>query len=158
MIEHKKGVLNVNFARLMFEENSWDAAKTEERWEDRSAAHEKELDRLRSNVAPTSEEDLARSEVRNQQQWMNRVSPTAPFQMLETSLKTIGEKAYLVARFRNKMQEEIPSVAFMYPGMKGPAALITKIQPGEVIKVEATLPANAQREKIQMVYASKDTQ
>ena len=159
MIEHKKGVLNVNFARLMFEEwDTWDSAKTEERWEDRSVAHYKEMDRLRSNVVPTSDEDLARSEVRNQQQWMNRVSPTAPFQMLETSLKTIGEKAYLVARFRNKLPEEIPSVAFMYPGMKGPAALITKIQPGEVIKVEATLPANAQREKIQMVYASKETQ
>jgi hypothetical protein len=157
MVEHKKGALNVNFARLMFEEwDTWDASKGEERWEDRSAAHYREMERLRSNVLPTSDEDIARNEVRNQEQWMNRVSPTAPFQMLETSLKTVGDKAFLVARFRNKLQKEIPSLAFMYPGVKGPAALITKIQPGEVIKVEATLPPNAQREKIQMVYASLD--
>jgi hypothetical protein len=82
------------------------------------------------------------------------VSPNAPFQTLETSLKTIGDKAYLVARVKNKSKDEIPSLAFMYPGVKGPAALVTKIRPGEVVKIEASLPANAQREKIQMIFST----
>jgi len=157
LVEHKKGVLNVNFARLMFDEwDTWDAAQSEDRWEDRSASHYKEMDRLRANVLPTSDEEIAKNEARNQEQWLNRVSPTAPFQMLETSLKTVGDKAYMVARFRNKLEQKIPSVAFMYPGVKGPVALITNIAPAEVIKVEATLPANAQREKIQMVYGTPE--
>jgi hypothetical protein len=157
MVDHKKGGLNVNFARLVFEElDTWSGSKNEQTWADRNYVHYQEMDRLRSNVLPTSEEELAKNEVRNQQQWMNRLTPAAPFEMLETSLKTVGDKSYLVARFRNKIETEIPSVAFMYPGLKGPVALFTKVQPGEVIKVQATLPPNAEREKIQMVYSSLD--
>lgn len=155
VIEHKKGALKINFERLLLEEHyTWDAARAEEDWKDGYAAHYKEIDRLRSNVAPDEGDALASAQVRNQEQWMNRVSPTAPFQMLETSLKTIGDKSFLVARFRNKSDKEIPSIAFMYPGVKGPAAIVTNVRAGEVIKVQASLPANAAREKIQMVFSS----
>jgi hypothetical protein len=44
----------------------------------------------------------------------------------------------------------------MYPGVKGPAAIVTGIQSGEVVKIEAALPPNAQREKIQMIFSSMD--
>jgi hypothetical protein len=156
-VEHKPGTLNVNYARLLAEEmNTWGAAKGEEESVDQYAAHYKEMDRLRANVVPTTDEEMAKHEIQNQQQWLNQLTPTAPFEMLETSLKTVGDQSYLVARFKNKIQQNIPSVAFMYPGVKGPAALITNVGPGEVIKVEATLPPNAQREKIQMVYSSLD--
>jgi hypothetical protein len=162
-ISHKKGVLNVNYARMMYDE--WQRVEYHSDWTenedvlgyaDRYANHMKDMDRYRSNIAPTSDEELAKAEVHNQQQWMNRLTPEAPFEMMETSLKTVNDKAYLVARFRNKIQKEIPSVAFMYPGVKGPVALFTKVQPGEVIKVEAVLPPNADRQKIQMVYANLD--
>ena len=155
VIEHKKGVLKINFERLLLEENyTWDAARAEEDWKDGYAAHYREMERLKSNVAPSGGDALASAQMRNQEQWMNRVSPTAPFQMLETSLKTVGDKAFLVARFRNKSEKEIPSIAFMYPGVKGPAALVTNVRAGEVIKIQAALPANAAREKIQMIFSS----
>ena len=159
VIEHKKGALNINFERMLLEElYTWDAARGEEDWKDGSIAHYREVDRLRSNVLPDEGTGVAAAEARNQKQWMNRVSPEAPFEMLETSLKTVGEKSYLVARFRNKSGKEIPSLAFMYPGVKGPAALVTNVQAGEIIKVQASLPPNAEREKIQMIFSSPDTQ
>lgn len=158
VIEHKKGALKINFERMLLEEQyTWDAARGEEDWKDGYAAHYKEVDRLKSNVTPTEGDSLASAEVRNQEQWMNRVSPTAPFQMLETSLKTVGDQAYLVARFRNKSGKEIPSIAFMYPGVKGPAALVTNVRAGEVIKIQAALPPNAAREKIQMIFSSVES-
>jgi hypothetical protein len=155
VIEHKKGALKINFERLLLEEHyTWDAARGEEDWKDGYAAHYKEIERLKSNVEGDA---LASAELRNQEQWMNRVSPTAPFQMLETSLKTVGDNAFLVARFRNKSEKEIPSIAFMYPGVKGPAALVTNVRAGEVIKIQASLPANAKREKIQMIFSSVES-
>jgi hypothetical protein len=154
-IEHKKGALKVNFERLLMEETyTWNAAWAEQDWKDGYAAHNKEMDRLKSNVTPTPGDGVARAELRNQQQWMNRVSPESPFKMLETSLKTVGDKTYLVARVRNKSEKDIPSLAFMYPGVKGPAALITNVRAGEVVKIQASLPANAQREKIQLIFSS----
>ncbi len=157
MIEHKKGALTVNFARLLLEENyTWEAARAEEDWKDGAIAHYKEMDRLKSNVASTPGDGVARAELRNQEQWMNRISPSSPFAMLETSMKTVGDKTYLVARFRNKSEKEIPSVAFMYPGVKGPAALVTNVRAGEVIKIQAALPPNATREKIQMIFSSPE--
>jgi hypothetical protein len=157
MIEHKKGALKINFERLLIEENyTWDAAHAEQDWKDGYVAHYKEMDRLKSNVAPTPGDGVARAELRNQEQWMNRVSPTSPFKMIETSLKTIGDKTYLVARVRNKSDKDIPSLAFMYPGVKGPAALVTNVRAGEVVKVQASLPANAQREKIQLIFSSPE--
>ncbi|MCI0606468.1 hypothetical protein L0156_26080 [bacterium] len=157
VIEHKKGALTINFARLLVEEEyTWEAARAEQDWKDGYVAHYKEVDRLKSNVDPNPRDGLARAEIRNQEQWMNRVSPTAPFKMLETSLKTVGDKTYLVARFRNKSEKDIPSIAFMYPGVKGPAALVTNVRAGEVIKIQAALPPNAQREKIQMIFSSPE--
>ena len=159
MIEHKKGALHINFERMLLEEMySWDAIDAESSYEDGVIAKYKEVDRLRSNVLPDAGAGVAAAEVRNQEQWMARVSPQAPFEMLETSLKTVGDKAYLIARVRNKSQAEIPSLAFMYPGVKGPAALVTNIRAGDVVKVQAFLPANAERGKIQMVFASAEQQ
>jgi hypothetical protein len=157
VIEHKKGALNINFARLLLEEAyTWETARGEENWADGSIAHYKEMERLKSNVLPEEGEGVAAVQMRNQEQWMNRMSPSAPFEMLETSVKTVGDKAFLVARFRNKSENEIPSIAFMYPGVKGPAVLVTKVRAGEVIKVQGVLPANADREKIQMIFSSVD--
>ena len=168
MIEHKKGALNVNFERMLLEEltkwdsvyyggpDSWVSHTGEETWKDASIAQAREVDRLRSNVAPDPGSGVAAAEARNREQWMARVSPAAPFVMLETSIKTVGDKAYLVARLRNKSTGEIPSLAFMYPGVKGPAALVTNVAVGEVVKVQATLPPNATKDKIQMIFSSPE--
>ncbi len=63
VIEHKKGALKINFERMLIEEHyTWDAARSEEDWKDGYAAHYNEIDRLRSNVAPTEGEALASAE------------------------------------------------------------------------------------------------
>ena len=80
----------------------------------------------------------------------------APFQFLESSLKTIGDKAYFVARIRTKGEKEIPSIAFLYPGVKGPLAAVTGLAPGQVVKLEGTLPANADKNQIQVIFATLD--
>ena len=118
--------------------------------------HQKEMERLEQNVAPTTEAVVAQTELRNQQEWLSKINPKAPFKMIETSMKTIGDQCFFVARIRNKSETDIPSVAFMYPGVKGPAALITDLKPGQVVRIEAVLPANASKDQVQLIFASTE--
>jgi hypothetical protein len=85
---------------------------------------------------------------------LSKMDVDAPFKMLETSLRTIGDKSYFVARLRNQSEETIPSVAFMYPGVRGAAALVKDLQPGHVTKIDAVLPANASKDQLQVIFAS----
>jgi hypothetical protein len=112
------------------------------------------VDRLESITNPSEEQLAASAMARNEQEWMNRLNPSAPFQMLESSMKTIENKAYFVARVRNQGETDIPSIAFMYPGIKGPVALVKVLKPSQVAKVEAVLPANAAKDQIQLIFSS----
>ena len=83
-----------------------------------------------------------------------KLAPAAPFTMLESSLKKIGDQSYFVARIRIKGDQEVPSIAFLYPGVKGSAATVTNLSPGQVSKVEAVLPLNANKDQIQIIFAT----
>ncbi len=157
LLFHKKNSLSVNFERLLLEEYyTWDSSWGESSWSDAAQAHNRELERLAENVAPSDEKLYAMTEARNQMSMLSKVSPTAPFKMIESSLKTVGERSYFVARIGNNGSTEIPSIAFMYPGVRGPLVLIKALKPGQVIKVEASLPANATKDQIQLIFASQD--
>jgi len=157
LLVHKKNSLNVNFERLLLEEYyTWDSSWGETSWIDAEQTHNREMARLAENVTPSDEKLYAMTEARNQKSMLSKVSPTAPFRMIESSLKTVGERSYFVARIENKGSVEIASIAFMYPGVRGPLALIKGLKPGQVIKVEAALPANASKEQIQLIFASLD--
>ncbi len=157
LLMHKKNSLNVNFERLLIEEYyTWDSSWGETSWIDAAETHNKEMARLAENVAPSDEKLYAMTEARNQTSMLSKVSPTAPFKMIESSLKTVGERSYFVARIGNKGSAEIPSIAFMYPGVRGPVALIKGLKPGQVLKVEAALPANASKDQIQLIFSSQD--
>ncbi len=155
LLIHKKNSLTVNFERLLVEESyTWDSAWDETSWIDAEQTHKREMERLSENVAPSDEKLYAMTEARNRQSMLSKISPSAPFKMIESSLKTVGERSYFVARIGNKGNEEIPSIAFMYPGVRGPLALIKGLKPGQVIKVEAVLPVNASKDQIQLIFAS----
>ena len=92
--------------------------------------------------------------LRNEQAMLAKLAPAAPFTMLESSLKKIGDQSYFVARIRIKGDQEVPSIAFLYPGVKGSAATVTNLSPGQVSKVEAVLPLNANKDQIQIIFAT----
>jgi len=164
MMEHKLRALDVNFERLLLEEKYMSSTWTENYYESKTNsmdaydAQKKEIERLNSNVNPTSSQLIASFQVRNEQQMLSNMAVDAPFKMLETSLRTIGDKSYFVARLRNRSKETIPSVAFMYPGVRGAAALVKDLQPGHVTKIDAVLPANASKDQLQVIFASVNQQ
>ena len=157
LVEHKKGALNVNFERLLLEEAyTWDQWDIEGDWYDKYQSHYHEVDRLAANVAPTDDQMAAQAQRRTQETKLSKLSPDAPFEMLETSLRTIGDKSYLVGRIRNKSRTERPLLSLMYPGIRGPIAQIKNFQPGQVSKFEAVLPADASKDKIQLIYPADE--
>ena len=156
-ILHKRGALTVNFERLMVEEGTrWDMWYIEGDWVDKSAAHYDEMNRLSENVAPSDEAVLAQAQLRNQQSKLSQLAPSAPFAMVETSLKNLGEKSYLVTRIRNQGKQEIVSLSLMYPGIKGPVAQVQNLKPGQVVLLEAWMPADAKKDQIQVVFATAE--
>lgn len=155
VIEHKKGALNVNFARLLVDEGtSWSQYDIEGDWVDKYVSHYQEMDRLATNVLPTDDQMAAQAQMRTQETRLNKLSPASPFEMLEVSLKTMGDKSYLVGRLRNKAKVEKPIVSIMYPGIRGPIFQVKDFKPGQVTKFEAVLPADASKDKLQLIYPS----
>jgi hypothetical protein len=158
MIEHNKEAMNVNFERLLTEEQRTFDTYGEPNIMDAYEARKKEIERLQQNVDPSTEAMIAKAELRKEQEQLSKLNPKAPFRMVESSIRTIGDQAYFVARVRNKSEVEIPSIAFMYPGVKGPAALVMGLKPGQVAKIEAVLPANATKEQIQLIFSTPNEQ
>src|SRR5262249_48739816 len=117
-------------------------------------SYENEVQRLSETVAPSESELTARAQFRNQQAMLNKLNPQAPFAILESSLKTIGDKGYFVSRIRNKSDKDIASLSFMYPGIKGPVAQVENMKPGQVVKIEALLPQDAVKDNVQIVFAA----
>jgi hypothetical protein len=152
LIVHKAGSLNVNYTNLLIMEDVY--------WyenysfsvdpEGHLESQVKENQRLRSEVAPGPDDWVARREARK----MIEANPDAPFKMLESSLVTLGDKAYFVARVRNQSKATIGSLAFMIPGVRGPFWMIKNLNAGEVAKVDTVLPAGATKDQIQAIYAS----
>jgi hypothetical protein len=85
---------------------------------------------------------------------MEKTNPKAPFEMLETSLKKYSDSSYLIARVQNRSNADIAAISFMYPGIKGPLALVENLRPGAVAKIEAKLPVDATKQNVQIIFAS----
>jgi hypothetical protein len=164
LMEHRHKAIDVNFERLLLEEKYSGSTWQENYYEssnnsmDAYDAQKKEIERLSANVNPTSEQLIASFQVRNDQQMLSKMALDAPFKMLETSLRTIGDKTFFVARVRNRAKDPIASIAFMYPGVRGAAALVKDLQPGHVSKIEAVLPANATKDQLQVIFSSPTQQ
>lgn len=157
LIAHNKDSLDINFERLLREERVyWYSSWDESSFMDAYDTHQKEVERLNQSVAPSEEALYARAELRNQKEMLSKLNPDAPFKMLETSLKAIGDKAYFVARVENISEVEIPSIAFMHKDVRGPLALVKNLKPGLVAKVEATVPLEVQKDQIQLVFATPE--
>jgi hypothetical protein len=155
VIEHKKGALSINFERLLIEEGAeWSQWDVEGTWYDKYQSHTQEMDRLASTVLPSDEALAVQAQQRTEETKLNRLSPAAPFEMLEVSLKAIGDKSYLIGRIRNKGKADKPVLSLMYPGIKGPIAQVRDFKPGQVVKFEAILPVDASKDKIQLIYPS----
>ncbi len=156
LIRHKKGTLNVNYDRLLMEEtvswNQWYIASDDH--VDKTKAHYDEMARLNEEVNPSENALAARAILRNEQQLMAKSNPAAPFAMLETSLKKLGDGSYLIARVHNRSNSEISAISFMYPGVKGPVAQVEDLKAGGVTKIEAKLPADATKQNVQIIFAS----
>lgn len=154
-ILHKRGVLTVNFERLLLEEGShWDMWNVGGDTMDRTAAHYDEMSRLSESVVPSDAALAARAQIRNQNAKLSELNPNAPFKMIETSLRPIGNKSYLVVRMRNQGQQEISSLSLMSPGIKGPVAQVQNFKPGQVVLIEAWMPGDAKKDALQVVFAT----
>lgn len=154
-IIHKRGVLSVNFERLMLEEAThWDQWNVQGDTMDKSAAHYDELNRLSENVVPSDAAMAARAQMRNQQSKFSELNPNAPFKIVETSLKAVGDKSYLITRIRNQGNQEIATLSVMYPGVKGPVAQVQNFKPGQVVLLESWMPADAKKDQLQVVFAT----
>ena len=163
-VEHEKGALNVNFSRLLQEEfiEEQDAkwklayAPTREARQDALSdldAINQETARLKETVTPGEETLVARSQAQAQKNLATLTNPKADFYIMECSVKTIGDKAYLIMRIRNNGASQIPSLAFFYPGVRGPVAFIKDLKSGEALKLEGILPAGAVKDNLQIVFS-----
>lgn len=166
-LEHPKGVLNVNFQRLLQEEYLEEStardrltyAPTREARLDalnNLEAINQETARLKETATPTDASMTAKNDFQSQQNLANLLNPKPDFYILELSLKTVGDKAYLVTRVRNNGANEIRSLAITYPGVRGPVAHVKNLGAGETLKLEGVLPANASKDQIQVIFASQD--
>jgi hypothetical protein len=156
MIHHKAGNINVNYDALIMEEavswNQWYLNTNNPA--DNLQAHLNEMKRLNEEVNPSDDVLATRAIMRNEQQMLEKTNPKAPFVMLETSLKKFTDGSYLIARVQNRSNSDITAISFMYPGIKGPFAVVENLKIGGVAKIEAKLPADATKENIQIIFAS----
>lgn len=157
LIEHKIGSLNINWNQMMMEEEyirPMEEFNPADSWQSQYELHQTEMAKNYENANPSEETYLAKSQARMAQEKEKANNPSAQYKMLESSMRTIGDKAYFVARVRNAGSAEIGSLAFMYPGVKGPVGMIRNLKPGEVAKVDAVLPANSTKDKIQLIFSA----
>jgi len=156
LIQHKAGNLNVNYDALVMEEavawNQWYMNFNNPA--DNVQAHLNEMKRLNEQVNPSDDVLAERAIMRNEQQMLEKTNPKAPFAMLETSLKKYADSSYLIARVQNLSNSDIPAISFMYPGIKGPFAMVENLKAGGVAKIEAKLPVDATKQKVQIIFAS----
>jgi hypothetical protein len=91
--------------------------------------------------------------MRSQQLLISKLGEDSPFKMVETSLKKVGEKSFLVARIQNRGSKDVAALSLMYPGLKGAIAQVKDLGAGQVAKLEAVLPADATKDQIQLIFA-----
>lgn len=155
VIDHKPGTLNVNFQRLLLEEKyEWYQYDVEGSSMDKYSAHQQEMDRLSETVAAPSDETLAaKAKMRSRQLMMSKLGEDSPFKMVETSLRRIGDRSYLVARIRNKGSKDVAALSLMYPGVRGAVVQVKNLGAGQVAKLEGVLPGDASKDQIQLIFA-----
>jgi len=156
MLEHEPGILEDNLMRYLSveERNELHGGWYERDWRDDEDYSYSQNERTEYKYDPTDSQLYGRVLQRNDQQMLSRIRPEAPFQFREVSLRTIGDKSYLVMRIRNKSNAEIPSIAFLVPGVRGAVALIKAIKPGQVRKVDIVIPAAVTKDQIQVIFSA----
>ena len=164
IIDHTKGALQVNFEAAMKQE-ALDAATTATNFQ--AAADEKErekmylklvdhkdeTERLSGTLIPADESLAHQRMMRDQAKLESFKNPKPEFSVLESSLKQVGERSVFVARIRNKGLKEVQYLSLVYSGRAGTLAEVNNFKPGQIVKVEATLPANASKENIRFNFS-----
>jgi hypothetical protein len=157
VIDHKRGVLTANFDRMLLEEKydgtQWDIEGSPL---DKYRAHMEEMKRLSEGASPSEEALAANAQMRNQELMMSKLGAGSPFAMIETSLRRVGDKSYLVARIRNKSDKNIVALSLMYPGIRGAVVQVKDLKAGQIAKLEGVLPADARKDQIQLIFATAD--
>jgi hypothetical protein len=163
VLEHKKSVVSTNLQQLIQEDDGSTESRASFRYADTPAEQLAHLISLKA-----SSEEMARAKA-------NRISdnpsgangsvqePPASlfgdvhpeFTVIDSSLRSLGSESFFVARIRNKSADSLRSVSMVYPGSNAPFAKIEDFKPGEIVEVEAVLPADATRDKIQVIFTRK---
>lgn len=162
ILEHKPGVLQDNLMRYLSrdEANELHGGWYHQEWHeyDDYSYSDYDLSRQRAEYQyhPSESQLYGKVIARNEKQLLSMIRPDAPFQFLEVSLKTLGNENYFVARVRNASNQEIPSIAFLAPGVKGALALIKALKPGQVRKLDAVLPVSVTKDQIQVVFSATE--
>jgi hypothetical protein len=164
VIEHKMGALQVNFEAVMKQEvldTAATAAKFNKVYDEKEREqlylkmvdHKQEGERLSETIAPADESLAQQRMMRDQAKLEEFKNPKPEFSVLESSMKQIGNNSYFVARIHNKGQREVQYLSLLYAGRSGTLAEINNFKPGQIVKVEATLPANASKENIRFNFS-----
>ena len=163
VLEHKKGVLRTDFQQLLAGEGISEEANASFRYaktpEEQLAhlislkASTEEMARVKDNTISGDAKTVAGSEPAQEAPSPLFGEMRPEFTIIDSSLRNLGSQSFFVARIRNNSGGPVTSVSIVYPGVKGPFAKIQDFKPGEIIEVEAVLPADATREKMQAIFA-----
>jgi hypothetical protein len=164
IIEHKIGALQVNFEAVMKQEvldagatatklnKAYDEKEREQLYL-KMVDHKQEGERLSETMVPADESLANQRMLRDQAKLESFKNPKPEFMVLESSMKQIGNDSYFVARIHNKGQKEVQYLSLVYSGRSGALAEINNFKPGQIVKVEATLPANSSKENIRFNFS-----
>ena len=83
------------------------------------------------------------------------LSPGPELAVLESSLKTIGNDAYFVARLRLKGTKPIRNFSISCRGQEKNLIEVDDFNPGEVVKIQTILPQNTTKNDFQYRYTEK---
>jgi hypothetical protein len=164
VIDHTKGALMVNFEEVMKQEvldTATTATKFQRTYDEterekmylKLVDHKNETERISETLAPTDESYATQRMMRDQAKLESFKNPKPEFSVLESSIKQVGNDSHFVARIRNKGQKEVKYLSLLYAGKAGALAEINNFKPGQIVKVEATLPANASKENIRFNFS-----
>jgi hypothetical protein len=83
------------------------------------------------------------------------LNPRPELSVLENSLKTVGNRSFFVARMRYLGTKPIKYFSVNYRPDGKKLVEVQDFKPGEIVKIQAILPANATKEELQYIYSEK---
>ncbi|HSE40889.1 MAG TPA: hypothetical protein VLH08_09005 [Acidobacteriota bacterium] len=164
IIDHTQGALVVNFEAAMKQEaldtantaSKFQAAFDEKEREQmylKLLGHKQETERLSETLTPADESLATQRMMRDQARLESFKNPKPEFSVLESSIKPVGDGSFFVARIKNKGQKAVDYLSLIYSGRAGTLAEINNFKPGQIVKVEVMLPANASKENIRFNFS-----